>query len=311
MSYMKKLKNEQNRIIISWGDSVEYAEVASQKLGINLKTPVFRKFPNGETGVWINSEYIKENEVIIIKSLVEPVNDSLITFLLVIDSLKRLKVRKIRAILPWLCYMPQDKVFRKGEALSSSVVANMINNSDLDDLVILDIHNSKTIELFNIPVINVIPMDSFGKLLKEEKLLSNAIIVAIDKGNAPRAKQFARKLNLPMCKLDKQRDLTNGKIKYQDFTGSLSRKIAIIIDDYVGSGSTVIESAKLLKYSGAKKCIYCISHVFDNRSVEKITKSKDIDLLVTTNASIRKKLLQNKKVKVIDTADIIYDILQK
>ncbi|MBD3280269.1 ribose-phosphate diphosphokinase [Candidatus Dojkabacteria bacterium] len=310
MICMRRSRNVQNRIIASWGDSLEYAEVVSQKLGVNLITPVFRKFPNGETGVWIDSEEMDGEEVIIIKSLVKPVNDSLVEFLLVLDAIKRLRASKIRAVTPWLCYMPQDKTFRKGEALSSSIVANMINNSGLNELIVLDIHNAKTLELFEIPTNNIIPMDYFGRNLEKENLFDNAVVVAIDKGNISRANQFARRLGLKMYKMEKQRDLINGKVKYKDFVKDLSEKTIIIIDDYIGGGSTVLQSAKLLKYLGAKECIYCISHIFDNGSIRKIARSKDVDLLITTNASVVKELLQNGKVRVIDTADIIYDIFK-
>ncbi|MBD3329083.1 ribose-phosphate diphosphokinase [Candidatus Dojkabacteria bacterium] len=204
--------------------------------------------------------------------------------LLVIDALHRQGITDIKAIIPWLCYSPQDKVFRPGEPLSSAVIARILSNSGLKAVYVLDIHNESVCDFFDIPIRNLIPIEVFADALLPD-INEDYLCVALDKGSFKRTEKLADALGLDLLKLYKRRDLHSGEIDYEKLKTDLKGKTTVAIDDYTGSGSTVIKSAEMLKTNGAQKCVYCVSHMFDNGVADLLLDSK-VDRLLTTKASI-------------------------
>jgi len=76
------------------------------------------RFANSEIRVYVQDTDVKDkNVVFVLQTLSKPVNDNLMELCLIADALKRIGVKKIVAVTPWLCYSPQDKIFRKGLSL--------------------------------------------------------------------------------------------------------------------------------------------------------------------------------------------------
>ncbi|KXK27299.1 MAG: Ribose-phosphate pyrophosphokinase [candidate division WS6 bacterium OLB20] len=294
------------KCIVSWGVSLEAAESLSQLTGTDLICPEFRRFPNGETGVFISSDLAQYTDAVLLCSLTIPVNDRLVELLLVQDILIRARITT-HAVLPWLSYSPQDKIFRPGEPLSSAVVTRIVEAAGFSEITVLDIHSPAVLSGFSIPAHNVIPYDLFSDWFKESGL-KNAVCVALDKGGRQRAQAFAAKLDLPLIQLEKSRDRSTGEVSYSAPEGSLSGKTAVAFDDYTGSGSTLVQSAELLKQMGAEHCVYMLTHVFDNGAAERIHSSA-VDRVITTNASIRSDLIASEKFSILDIAPLLADIL--
>lgn len=295
------------RVVISWGKSLELARNYSKNNNIELVEPQITKFSNGETRVFIEYQLGNYDEIIVIKSLTIPVNDSLMELLFVLDALNRNSDAKIIGIFPWLCYSPQDEVFRKGEPLSSQVIANILSSSPLSKIYTFDIHSINVLDFYKISIQNIIPDKFFAERIKTLDK-NNLICVALDKGAKKRSKKFADNLDIEVLELKKKRDLKLGSIIYDNLKSKLDGKTIVAIDDYTGSGSTLIDSAKLLKNSGAKEVIYCVTHLFDNGTIEKIEKS-DVDLLIATNSSIESDLVSARNIEIIDASKLIEDAL--
>ncbi len=266
------------------------------------------KFSNDEKRIWIKEQLTSE-DVVLVQSFVEPVDELIVETLLMVDALERLSVRHISLIIPWMGYSLQDKVFRRGEPISAKVIADLISNSYVRRASLMDLHNDSIPAFFDIPTSYLSALDIFAQYITDNFDLKKAVIVSPDFGGLKRGRTFAKKLNLDLINIDKDRDLNTGKIKMVDLHGEIKNKIAIVLDDVIVSGGTVVESAKCLKKRGAEKVIFVASHgLFTNDAVEKIKQSQ-VDLTVVTN-SIEPRDFP-KTFEVLDTSSVFAADLSK
>lgn len=294
--------------LISGSSNPQLAKNIANNLKIDIIDVEINKFSNGEKRVWIKDEIRGEN-VVLVQSLVEPVDEMIMETILLIDALERLGVRHVSLVIPWMGYSLQDKVFRTGEPISAKVVANLISNSYVKRVLLMDLHNDSIPAFFDIPTNYLSALDLFTVYLEENIDLNQAIVVSPDFGGLKRARTFARKLGLKLANIDKLRDLESGEVEAVGLHGDVQGKIAIVIDDVIVSGSTVVESADCLKQNEAEKVIFISSHgLFTDDAVEKINQSQ-VDQLITTNSINQPNL--SDKFDIIDISTVFADNLKK
>ncbi|KUK79685.1 MAG: Ribose-phosphate pyrophosphokinase [Microgenomates bacterium 39_7] len=277
----------------------------AKKIAKLIKAPLIdrsiSKFSNGEKRLYITDEVRGEN-VAIVQSFVNPTDEIIIETLLMIDALERMGVRHVSLIIPWMGYSLQDKVFRVGEPISAKVIANLISNTYVKRAFLMDLHNDSIPAFFDIPTHYLSALEVFTTYLTKEFDLSKTVIVSPDFGGLKRARVLANKLDITLCNIDKTRDLKTGQVKAGDLHGDVTNKTAIVLDDVIVSGSTVVEAADCLKQAGAKETIFLSSHaLLSNNGAEKIQKS-EIDKVIVTN-TIEHDNLPNK-FEVLDVAPV-------
>ena len=168
--------------IISGSSNLELAKSITADL--NQKIPTqnsqliqveITKFPNDEKRVWIKDENkVRGQKICIVQSFSKPVDENLIETLLIIDALERLGAREVSLVIPWMGYSLQDKVFREGESIAAKVVADMISNSFVSRVFLLDLHNPSIPGFFSVPTYHLSAGNLFVNYLKTNNLLDNA-----------------------------------------------------------------------------------------------------------------------------------------
>jgi len=267
------------------------------------------KHANGEKKIKIlNEDKVRGKRVSIVQSFSDPVDENIIETLLIADALERMGARSALIIIPWMGYSLQDKVFTAGEPISAKVVANVISNSFIKRVLLLDLHNSSIPGFFSVPTDHFFADQLFIEYLKKQQLLSNSVVVSPDFGGIKRARTFARKVDLALLNIDKNRDLTTGEVTANAIHGgSVAGKNVLLFDDVIVSGGTVIETAKLLKENGAEQIVFYATHgIFCNNALERIEAS-DIDKVVVTNSIEQKN--KSKKLEVLNLSEIFAEEL--
>lgn len=272
---------------------------ASQLIPIEIS-----KFANDEKRVWIkDKELVRGQEVCLVQSFNAPVDENIIETLLIIDALERLGARGVTLIIPWLGYSLQDKVFRPGEAIAAKVVADTISQRFINQIFLLDLHNSSIPGFFSVPTHHLFADEIFINYLKKEIDFDQAIVASPDFGGIKRSRIFAEKVALDVVNIDKSRDLKTGQVTAHELHGpSVKNKTVIVIDDVIISGSTVIESANLLKKNGAKKVYFLASHGVFCQGLNELENSA-VDQIIVSN-SIRQKQETSKKLTVLDISSV-------
>jgi ribose-phosphate pyrophosphokinase len=294
--------------LISGSSNKPLANNIAQKLNLEICDIEIAKFVNGEKKVVINDSLRGEN-VCLVQSFSNPVDENIIEFLLIVDALKRMGVRHINLALPWMGYSLQDKVFTNGSPISAKVVADLISNSDVKRIFLLDLHNTSIPGFFSIPAHHDTAMDIFVKYAKENYNHEELIVVSPDFGGLKRARVFADNLNLDLANIDKHRDYKTGQVTPVGISGNVENKVCLIYDDVINTGGTVVETAKYLKNKGAKEVHFLVTHGIFAKDGLKLMENENIDSVVITN-SIQHDLLP-ARVKVLDCASIFAENLKK
>lgn len=291
--------------LVSGSSNPQLASKIAKHLDIELIPTEISKFSNDEKRVWIQGSVAGDN-VCLVQSHNLPVDENIVETLLLIDALERAGARHVSLVIPWLGYSLQDKVFRNGEPISAKVIADMISNSYVKRVILLDLHNSSIPGFFSIPTHHLLALQPFVNYARSNYDLMNAVVVSPDFGGLKRARTFAETLELELMNIDKQR--VDGKVMTRGISGDVSGKICLIYDDVINSGGTVVEVAKLLKEKGAKEVHFLVTHaLFAGEGLAKMA-DKNIDSVVITNSVHHENLPD--KIKTADISGILADSLK-
>lgn len=183
---------------------------------------------------------------------------------------------RINAILPLLYEGRQHKIAGR-ESLDCAVA--------LQELVAMGVENIMTIDAHNSHVQNAIPNRGFENLHANyqhiKAILENEqdfaigkdklLIVSPDLGGLERCRYFAEHFRTNLSAFYKVRDLSKvvdgaaPVVEHRFFGGDIEGRNALVIDDLVASGGTVLQVAKELKKRGAQKIyIACTFPLFNN-----------------------------------------------
>src|SRR3989344_397485 len=247
-----------NSVIFSGNSNPELSKNIVNQLGMKLGKREIIRFADSECRVRIEED-VEGKDVFIIQSLSNPVDEYLMEFLLLGDAVKRGEPRKLTAVIPYHAYARQDRIHRPGECLSAQVVAKMIETVGFDKLITVELHNESIVGFFKIPVIHLSGLTVFYDLVK--KLNEDVVIITPDAGALKRAQRFAESLDLPLALIEKKRDLDHPhKILNMRVVGEVKDKTAIIVDDAIVTGGTLMNAAYKLKEKGVRKVIAAATH---------------------------------------------------
>ena len=271
--------------VIAGSSNPKLASNIANSLGAEVINVELSKFSNDETRIIINDpdQSLRGESVVLVQSFSQPVDQRIIEFLLITDSLERLGVKNINFVNPWMGYSFQDKVFRKGEPIAAKVVADLISRSAVKRVYLLDLHNSSIPGFFSIPTHHLSALKLFADFCQQKIDLKKAVVVSPDFGGLKRARVFADHLGLELTEIDKRRDFKTGQVTVENVHGNVDQKIVLIFDDAILSGGTVIEASKILKKKGATKIYFFATHgLFVKEAVTQLENSS-VDHIVITN----------------------------
>lgn len=273
---------------------------ASQKLAANVAKELrdwlcpieTKKFPDGERYTRIKGNVDKE--AVIVQSTGYPQDENLIELLFLIQNLKDLGCEKIKVVIPYFGYGRQEKRFKQGEAISAQIIANLIEKAGADEIVSINLHEDSVRDFFTIPSKNLSAMGAIAEHIAT--ITNDPIIIAPDKGALGFAEEIAKILDCKCTYMNKVRlgpdkvetriaevrcdfahddpELKQLKKEYDEKKvdiKSVDGKEAVIIDDIIATGGTIVNAIKILKEHGAKSVNVCCVHpILVNDAVLKI-----------------------------------------
>jgi ribose-phosphate pyrophosphokinase len=190
----------------------------------------------------------------------------------------------ICAVIPYLGYARQDRAFLDGEVVSISLVAKLFESVRLKHIITVDIHSELAMSYFgSIQNVSSVPLlaDYASKMR-----LHDPIAVSPDAGGTNRAKEFARHLDIDdVLVLKKSRHRVTGDVTVEERLDiDISKRDAIVIDDIISSGGSLIKAAEVLNKKGVGKIYAMCAHaLLINDAAQKI-KSAGVEDIVSTNS---------------------------
>lgn len=285
------------------------AEAIAKELKTTLGDSVVTKFADGETWVEIN-ENVRGSDVFIIQPTSYPVNDYLMELLVMIDAMKRASADRITAVIPYYGYARQDRKVSPRTPISGKLVADLLTASGAHRILTMDLHAGQIQGFFNIPVDHLYAKPVLVEYLKKT-YRNNLVLVSPDAGGAERTRSFAKFLDAPMAMIDKRRAKPN-ESEVMHVIGDVSGRRAVIVDDIIDTGGTIVKAAIALKKEGATAVSTCSTHaVLSGNAVENIEASCIEEMVVTDTIQMSGKAKASKKIKVLSVADLLAEAIKR
>ena len=267
------------------------------------------KFSNDNTFVRI-LENIREQDVFIVQPLGAPVNDNLMELLIMIDTAKRASAGRITAVIPYYAYGRSDKKDQPRVPITARLVANLIEVAGANRVLTIDLHAGQIQGFFNIPVdeLSAIPMLARYYM---EKNFEDVVVTATDIGDAKRAGDTAKILNADIAIIEKHRIGNKEMVEASNLIGDVEGRTAIIVDDEMLTGGTVIAATEALMEHGAKE-IWCgVTHgVLSGKAPELIENSAIKEFLTTDTLPIPD-TKRMSKTKVVSVASLLGEAIYR
>lgn len=300
---------ENEILVLSGTANPKLAEDVVNNMGLKLGDMEIRRFADGEVFVQVG-EPVRNKDVYIIQPTGRPSsNENWMELYCVIDALKRASAKRITAVIPYYGYSRQDRKNEPRVPITAKLVANLLAEAGAGRVLCLDLHAAQIQGFFDIPVDHMQSKNIFLERIRKDLDVSNSIIVSPDIGGIGRARLIAKALNLDIAIIDKRRDRAN-ESEVMNIIGDVKGKDAIIVDDIIDTGGTLIKSMHALKQAGMRKIFVFITHAVCSGDVYERINESDIDkLYITDSLNVMTERLGNK-IEIISIAPAIADAIR-
>jgi len=300
--------------ILTGNGHPDLAQAVADRLNVPLVPCNVKKFSNGETSVKV-FESVRDEDVFIIQTACNDVNDNLMELLILISACKTASARRITAVMPCFPYARMDKKDKSRAPITAKLVANMLVVAGCDHVITMDLHASQIQGFFDIPVDNLWSEPLMINYIKRRIVgWENSIIVSPDAGGAKRVTAIADKLGVEFALIHRKR---NGKSlsapeQMEILVGDVRDKVVILVDDMIDTGATLMLAARTLHEKGAKSIHALISHGLLSETNMSLIEALPIKELVVTN-TIPQKQHQDlcKKLVTIDISPTIAESIRR
>lgn len=292
------------------------AQAICDHLGVQPVRADLFEFSNSNTFVRLHRS-VRSNDVYIVQPTCAPANQNVMELLIMIDAVRRASAGRITAVVPYYGYGRSDKKDQPRVPVTARLVADIITVAGADRLLTLDFHAEQIQGFFNIPAdeLTALPILRHyfeGKIQAEELDPENLAVVAADVGATKRARDFGTSLNIPLIVIEKRRLVSErgDRVKSFNVIGDVRGRDAIIVDDEVDTGSSLVMAVEALRREGATRIFACCTHaVLSGPAVGHIRDTAALEELVVTD-TIPLPADAPEKIKVVSVAPFLADVIR-
>lgn len=283
------------------------AEDICQCLSMPITQVLVGRFSEGEIRVQIK-ENIRGKDVFIIQPTCPPTNENLMELLILIDAARRASAKRITAVIPYYGYARQDRKDQPRVPITAKLVANLIYAAGANRVLCMDLHANQIQGFFDIPVDHLYAINVLCDYLLNKKL-KNMVVVSPDVGGLKMARAYAKRLGADLAIVDKRR-ASPEKTEVMHVLGNVRGKNAVMVDDIIATGGSMIEAAEVLRKKGVKSLYAAVSHgILSGPALERIRNCSILKEVVITDSIPLKNPDKNPKVKVLSVAQLLAEAI--
>ncbi|HEY3265217.1 MAG TPA: ribose-phosphate diphosphokinase [Actinomycetota bacterium] len=299
-------------LLFSGATHPELAEEIAEHLGVGVAPAVLRRFASSET-YFRSQESVRGCDVFVVQTHAEPVNESIMEQLIMIDAMKRASAKRITAVIPYYGYSRQDKKGLAREPISAKLLADMISAAGADRVVSVDLHSGQIQGYFDFPFDHLTALPILSDYISNELGLYNGdlVVVAPDAGRIKTAERLREYLHADLAFLYKRRSRHEAnKIEEMAVVGEVQGRPCVIVDDMIDTAGTVAKGAVALAQQGAGPIFAAATHpVLSGKAVQLLDESPIQEVVVTNTVPIPGEK-QFGKLKVLSIAPLIASALR-
>ncbi len=267
------------------------------------------KFANDNSFARIK-ENIRQRDVFIVQPTCFPVNDNLMELLIMIDACKRASAGRITAVVPYYGYGRTDKKDQPRVPITARLVADLLTAAGADRLLTIDLHAGQIQGFFNIPVDELTTLPLLGEYFSAKEI-QDLVVVAVDIGISKKARDIAERLGAPLAIIEKRRMSNDDTSETMNVIGEVKGKTALVFDDEIVTGGSIVNATKALSEQGVKDVFCCVTHpVLSQDGSEVMAKSNFSEVVVTDTIPMSAEK-RNGKFTVLSVAPLLGEAIYR
>ena len=299
-----------NPVIFAGNSHPQLVRDICDYLGQDIGQVEVFKFSNDNTFVKI-LENVRQKDVFILQSTVEPVNDHIMEMLIMIAAAKRASAGRITAVVPFYSYARTDKKDQPRVPITGRLVADLLETAGADRVVMIDLHAGQVQGFFQVPVDELTAMPRQVEYFLDRNL-DDPVVVATDIGITKKARDFANWISTPLAIVEKRRVGNEDRVESLNVIGSVDGRLAILFDDEIGAGGTMIAAAEAVIAAGAKEIYVVATHgVLSGDASTRLAEMPYIKEVVITDTVPLPADKVNSKIKVISIAPLLGEAIRR
>jgi ribose-phosphate pyrophosphokinase len=275
------------------------------------------KFANDNIFVKINDN-VREHDVYIVQSLTVGagvgVSDAIMELLIMIDAFKRASAARITAVMPYYAYGRSDKKDQPRVPITARLLADLITVAGADRFLTMDMHQMQIQGFFGIPGDELSARNELVNYLRTvvEKDKDNFALVVPDLGYANQARRIGELLDVPLVFMQKTHRDNSGRSEIVGVIGDIDRRRAIVIDDEIDRGTTVLNTVRVLQERGVSEIwVACTHPVLSGDAAEKLLASGIVELVTTDTCPLRPSVRNDPRIRVLTVAPLFAEAIRR
>jgi len=277
-------------------------------LGCKLGRMEIAVFADGEIKPHV-LENVRGVDVFIVQSFPPPAGN-LLELLMIIDAMKRASAERITAVIPYYGYARQDRKDEPRVPITAKLIADLLTTAGTDRVLAMELHAEQIQGYFDIPVDHLYSAPVVIEFLQRRRI-PNLVVVAPDVGRVRRCRGIAKRLgDLPLAIVDKRR-VGKNRVKAVNVIGQVRGKTALIYDDMIDTGGTILDAAEALKRVGAARVMVTATHGVLSRDAAQRLCDSEIEQIVLTDTLDIPKTKLNAKIKVLSVSRLLAKAIRR
>jgi ribose-phosphate pyrophosphokinase len=290
----------------------ELAQEIADNLGVPISTAKMSRFADGEI-YFRSEESVRGVDVFIIQTHADPINESIMEQLVMLDAMKRASAKRITAVVPYYGYSRQDKKGLAREPISAKLIADLLTVAGADRVVSVDLHAGQIQGYFDFPFDHLTALPVLTQYLREQVALhdQDVVVVAPDAGRIKTAERLREHLHADLAFLYKRRSKHEpNKIAEMAVVGEVAGRPCVLVDDMIDTASTVTKGASALAQHGAGPIYAAATHgVLSGKAVQLLEEAPIREVVITNTVPVPEEKIFGK-LKVLSIAPLIADALR-
>jgi len=270
--------------VVGGPSSLELSTKVAGELRVPSVKVASKRFPDGEF-YFRFEEDVDSEELLLVQSLYPPQEEHLFELLVMTHAAKDLGAKSVVAYAPYLAYSRQDRRYLNGEAVTSALVAQLLERAGINALYTVDVHNKGVLKRYTIPAVNLTAADELARYFGAKGLKRPLLIAPDDEVDAQeRVRRAAEVVAGDYTFLEKRRDRLTGQIVTAEKRIDAEGRDVIIIDDIISTGHTAANAVRLLRKMKARRVFVGVTHALPAQGTLELLKDAGVDEAVSTDS---------------------------
>jgi ribose-phosphate pyrophosphokinase len=305
--------NSNDLRIFSGQSHPELAAGIAAYLGIPLDPTRFGRYSNDNLYVQLGAS-VRGRIVFIVQSLIQPVSERIMELLMMLDIARGAGAEEVHAIIPYYSYARSDKKDAPRISITARLIADLLVTAGATHIMTMTLHSPQVHGFFSVPTDPLTARFVFAHYINDCELnTKDTVVISPDIGRAKPASRFARLLGISMAAAQKER-ITDNEVRIGD---TLERQIkgyrrALVYDDEIATGTTVLELSKLLVNYGVEEIVGICTHgLFTGNSLQQLNDFPQVTRIITTDTVPIPPEKRNPKLEIISVAPVFGEAIRR